>query len=78
MITSGTLPVVAGRNTDMPMVEFANTTAYASYKVIFPTNQGSATSIQLSEFDLLVPEPTTLGATGTFALGLLRRRRLRG
>jgi hypothetical protein len=79
LITNGTLPVVLGRNTDMPLVTFANSTPYDSYKIDFPTNQGSTTSIQVAEFDLLtsVPEPAASGVLVLGSLGLLRRRKER-
>ncbi len=79
LITSGTLPVLLDRNVDMPLVTFANSTAYDSYKIDFPTNQGSTTSIQIAEFDLLtsVPEPATGFTIGAGALLALRRRRVR-
>jgi MYXO-CTERM domain-containing protein len=79
LITSGSLPVLLDRNADMPLVTFANSTAYSSYKIDFPTNQGSTTSIQLAEFDLLtsVPEPAAMGVLALGALGALRRRKSR-
>jgi hypothetical protein len=78
LITSGTLPVVAARNTDMPLVLFNNSTAYTSYKIDFPTNNGSGTAIQLSEFDLMsnAPEPGSIGIL-TFAALVLGRRKAR-
>jgi hypothetical protein len=49
LITSGSLPIVTDRNVDMPLVTFPNSTAYSSYKINFPTNQGSTTSIRIAE-----------------------------
>ena len=70
-----------GPNT-MNFVDFSfpNTTAYATYRVTFPTiaNAAFANSMQIGEVELLgtiIPEPATLGLVSIGALGLLRRRR---
>jgi hypothetical protein len=85
LISSGSLTLPSTRNTEGDIVPFGgNTTAYSSYKIIFPENKGpdtgtgSANSIQFSEIELFdqVPEPSVaalgLGAAG---IGLIRRRR---
>jgi len=63
-------------------VSFANTTAYKTYILIFPTvaNAGSANSMQIASTDITgtaVPEPGSLGLLGlaTFGVAALRRRR---
>ncbi|HEY1380259.1 MAG TPA: PEP-CTERM sorting domain-containing protein [Gemmataceae bacterium] len=70
------------RGVDGPVVTFANSTAYTSYKIIFPDNKSdvaNADSIQFGELRLFaaVPEPSSLALVGVAALGLLRRRRRR-
>jgi hypothetical protein len=87
LISSGALnlpgdPLI---NTDQRGVEaapvlFANSTAYTSYKIIFPDNKADTTnSIQFSEIKLLaVPEPSAAVAIlGMGALVAARRRRSR-
>ena len=77
---SGPLTLPAGRNTTSDLITFANSTPYTSYKIDFPTNAGSGTATQFSEFDLqdTVPEPGGLVLLGAGALAALRRRRTRG
>ncbi len=92
LISSGGLALPAGRNgavngtndlDDFQTVAFANTTAYSSYLLLFPTVKdigSTANSMQIAEvqFDgVLVPEPTA-GLLALFAglpLVLIRRRR---
>jgi hypothetical protein len=74
------LDVDPGRQLTWVAQTFANTTAYASYVLTFPTVRNSATanSMQVGEitFDGVVPEPGTTALTGGVALlGLVRRRR---
>lgn len=61
-ISSGALALPTGRNTSIAnftvysqSVTFANTTAYSSYRVVFPTvrNAGVANSMQIGEVSLL-------------------------
>jgi PEP-CTERM motif-containing protein len=63
-------------------IAFANSTAYTSYRVTFPTlrDAGLANSMQIAEVELLsaVPEPSTIALVGTGVIGLavaMRRRR---
>jgi hypothetical protein len=89
LIASGTvnLPSGAGsRNTAGPFVEVSNNTAYASYKMLFPTIRnaaaGDADSMQLNEiqfYDVTIPEPSSLvlGAIA-FALGSAIARKRNG
>jgi hypothetical protein len=68
-ISTGTLALPATRNIFAPTVSFANTTAYTSYKLIFPTvkDPAAANSMQISEVDAY----SSLDGTGTdiFAAG---------
>ncbi|MES2707891.1 MAG: hypothetical protein V4726_14965 [Verrucomicrobiota bacterium] len=66
LVASGTLALPAGRLTVAPVVSFANTTAYKSWRVVFPTvkTPGTANSMQLAEFQFF----TDVGATGTGVL----------
>jgi hypothetical protein len=71
LISSGLLNLPDGRGVDGEVVNFANGTAYTSYKLLFPTNKtGSAVnSIQFAEVRLFaVPEPSSLALVG-LALG---------
>jgi hypothetical protein len=76
LIASGPLTLPAGRNTTSDLIVFANSTAYTSYKIDFPTNAGSGTATQFAEFDLqdTVPEPAGLALIAASALIVLRRR----
>jgi hypothetical protein len=61
-------------------VNFANTTAYANYAIIFPTlkNEPGVNSMQVAEVQLFgnfVPEPGSAMLAGVGALMLARRRR---
>jgi glucose/arabinose dehydrogenase len=53
LISSGALSLPSARNALGPQVNFANTTAYSSYKMIFPTvkNASSANSMQIAEIN---------------------------
>lgn len=52
LLSVGTLSLPTTRNATSSAVNIANTTAYASYKVIFPSlrNNGTANSMQIGEF----------------------------
>ncbi len=88
LISDGDLDLPAGRNNTQSdavtlshyhdEVLFANTTAYASYRLTFPTlkDAGAANSMQIGEIELL-PEPATLAVLGLGAVPLLLRRRRR-
>jgi hypothetical protein len=98
MISSGPLALPTGRNvttapfsgltpvnpaTDFQQtITFANTTAYTSYRVTFPTlkDAGAANSMQIAEVELHgIPEPSTivLSALGLIGLIVAARRRRR-
>jgi hypothetical protein len=84
-IASGTITLPDLRNAAGDIIPFLdNTTAFTSYKIIFPDNKGpdtgagSANSIQFSEIELFdtVPEPSSaVVALGGVLLGLCSRRR---
>jgi hypothetical protein len=70
------------RGVDGQPVNFANSTAYTSYKLIFPDNKSdapaNADSIQFGEVRLFatpVPEPSSIALAGLAAIGLVARRR---
>ena len=90
LISSGPLALPSSRNgggTATPLndinsqtVNFANSTLYRSYLVIFPTvkDSASANSMQIAEVQLDgVPEPSAMAllALSTVGLAALRRRR---
>lgn len=54
LISSGTLSLPGTRLTDGPLVSFANSTSYTSYKILFPTvkNAGGANSMQVADIRL--------------------------
>ncbi len=69
-----------GRQVTGATQTFSNSTAYASYVVVFPTvrNSGTANSMQLANIafaGVAVPEPGTMALAGVALLGLARRRR---
>ena len=70
-----------GRNTaDPTQPTFANSTAYTTYLLVFPTvrDAASANSMQIGEAELtgtLVPEPSSGVLLGLASLGCLARRR---
>lgn len=62
LISSGTLSLPSARLTDGPLVSFANSTSYTSYKILFPTvkNPAAANSMQIADIRLY----QTTGGTG--------------
>jgi hypothetical protein len=84
LISSGNtgLATNPGRLTAGPIVAFTNSTAYTSYRLLFPTVRDSATanSMQISEVELLsvVPEPTSVALMASSIVGWSAwRRRVR-
>jgi hypothetical protein len=64
-----------------PVVTFANTTPYTSYRVLVQSQRGVDNSVQYGELNLLnIPEPGTAMLLGMGAMGLIgaARRRVRG
>jgi hypothetical protein len=63
LISSGTLSLPDSRGADGPLVSFANSTSYTSYKILFPTvkNTAAANSMQIADIRLY----QTSGGTGT-------------
>jgi hypothetical protein len=63
LIQSGAVTLPTGRNTLGPVVDVANTTSYASYKMLFPTIRNAAltNSMQISEVSFY----PNAGGTGT-------------
>jgi len=69
LISSGTVPLFSGRFVRQE-IDFANTAAFAKYRVTFPTvaNPGTANSMQIGEVELLgsvtnPPQPILLTAS---------------
>jgi len=78
LIASGDIALPADRLTLGPLVSFANSAEYSSYKMLFPTlkNADATNSMQIAEIQLYgVPEPATMCLLGLGGLALLRRRR---
>jgi hypothetical protein len=78
LIASGDVALPADRLTLGPLVSFANSVEYSSYKMLFPTlkNADATNSMQIAELQLYgVPEPATMCLLGLGGLALLRRRR---
>jgi hypothetical protein len=77
LITVGSVPAFSGRGAEQEFA-FANSTAYLSYLVDFPTvaNPAAANSMQIADIQLSVPEPTGLAMLGLGAalMGIRRRR----
>lgn len=77
LLGSGSTPFTAnsGPNELSGDLAFSNTTAYSSYRVVFPTVAGSSL-MQIGEISLgVVPEPSSLGLIGVAFVGLLAFRR---
>lgn len=68
-VATGTLALPAGRLAVAPLVTFANSTAYKSWRVTFPTvkTPGTANSMQLAEFQFFTT--TTATDAGVLAPG---------
>lgn len=84
LIASGStgLDTDPGRLTFAPQQNFANSAAYTSYRLIFPTvrNAANANSMQVGEVELIgqaIPEPSTMGLLGLTTLGVAAYRRRR-
>jgi hypothetical protein len=85
LISSGALALPAPRDTvadavgNSQVVNFANSAAYTSYMLTFPTvvNAATANSMQISEVQFVgVPEPASmLFLLGAVGIGVLRRKR---
>ena len=80
-IGAGLIDLPLDRQVAGPMVTVANSTAYTSYRMVFPTLRDSAASnadsLQFAGIQLLlIPEPSALLllSVGLSAAGLLRRR----
>jgi hypothetical protein len=76
-ISSGTIPGFEDRFATQ-LFEFANTTAYTNYQLLFPTINGG-TLMQIAEVQLIgnaIPEPSTavLGLAAMSVLAMRRRR----
>lgn len=68
LIGSGSLSLPAARLTFGSVITLSNTTAYASYKVVFPTTGATRNSMQISELkfvgDLISPSEWLTNANG--------------
>lgn len=74
-IAGGNLTAPSGNLASYQAV-FPNSTAYTSYKVLFPTIVGGSDSGVISEFALdTVPEPASAALAGLLGLGMIMRRR---
>jgi hypothetical protein len=78
VVDLGTVMLPTGRGVLGPMVPVNNTTAYASYRLIFNAlrNSAGANSMQVAEVQLFVPEPGSLAlALGSMVamIGLRRK-----
>ena len=67
------------RYTQGPVVSFANTTAFTSYRVLVQSHRGVANSVQYGEMNLFnIPEPASLASLAFGAVSMVaaaRRRR---
>ncbi|MDB6080127.1 MAG: hypothetical protein JWO82_3874 [Akkermansiaceae bacterium] len=74
-IAGGNLAAPSGNLASYQAV-FPNSTAYTSYKVLFPTIVGGSDSLAIAEFTLdTVPEPAAATLAGLLGLGMILRRR---
>lgn len=77
LISSGAVPLPIADLTEGDPIMFDNSTAYTSYKVLFPTLANPAAALQVGEVKLFaIPEPgvALLSAVAMLGLGLRRRR----
>jgi alpha-L-fucosidase 2 len=79
LIASGATNLPTDRLVAGPTIGFSNSTAYASYRLVFPTvrDAAAANSMQISGVQFFVPEPSALGLAIVAAVAGSRVRRPR-
>jgi hypothetical protein len=78
LIDSGTLALTDERFALSGIIGVNNDTAYASYKMLFPTlkNADATNSMQIADIQFYdIPEPATLCLLGLGCVTLMRKRR---